>query len=264
MVNAAYGAACRRPYRAAGRLDIPKFRAQSSEVDHHAILTALADPTRRAVLDRLRDGALPVGRIAETLPVSRPAVSQHLKVLLGAGLVSVEAAGTRNLYALRAGGAGPLVEWLGRLSETRIAAAPGPGLRRTLSTRLAPGEARHLFCEDIARWWPVARVSLSAQHGALPQAVVMERDAGGALREVLYDGTAASWATIVEQDEQRLALDWTLGRTEASRVTVAFTEAQGGSQVEIVDAADTEDARAMWDLVVERFAAAAASSLSNF
>ncbi|WP_299818696.1 metalloregulator ArsR/SmtB family transcription factor [uncultured Jannaschia sp.] len=233
-------------------------------MDPHAILTALADPTRRAVLDRLRGGALSVGRIAETLPVSRPAVSQHLRVLLDAGLVSVEPSGTRNLYALRPGGAGALVDWLGRLSETRAPDALAPGLRRAVTTRLTPGEARHLFCEDIARWWPVAQVSLSAHDGALPQSVVMEGAAGGALRELRHDGADAVWATIVERGAAWLALDWTLGRAEASRVTVAFSKAQGGSRVEIADACETDAARAMWDLVVERFAAAAASSLSNF
>ncbi|MBW3561211.1 MAG: metalloregulator ArsR/SmtB family transcription factor [Actinobacteria bacterium] len=61
-------------------------------------LDALADPTRRAVLETLRDGPRPVGEIAAELPVSRPAVSQHLRVLLDAGLVTATAEGTRRLY----------------------------------------------------------------------------------------------------------------------------------------------------------------------
>jgi DNA-binding transcriptional ArsR family regulator len=61
-------------------------------------LEALADPTRRAVFERLRKGPRTVGRLAEGLPVSRPAVSQHLKVLKGAGLVAEERAGTRHVY----------------------------------------------------------------------------------------------------------------------------------------------------------------------
>jgi DNA-binding transcriptional ArsR family regulator len=63
-------------------------------------LDALGDPMRRAILERLLDGPLPVVEIARPLPVSRPAVSQHLKVLKDVGLVTDRAEGTRRLYAL--------------------------------------------------------------------------------------------------------------------------------------------------------------------
>ncbi len=62
------------------------------------VLDALGDPTRRAVLELLRDGPRAVVDIADELPVSRPAVSQHLRVLKGAGLVSERKEGTRRLY----------------------------------------------------------------------------------------------------------------------------------------------------------------------
>jgi DNA-binding transcriptional ArsR family regulator len=65
---------------------------------------ALADGTRRAIVERLSRGPLAVGELARDLPVSRPAVSQHLKVLKSAGLVHVRAAGTRHLYRLDARG----------------------------------------------------------------------------------------------------------------------------------------------------------------
>jgi DNA-binding transcriptional ArsR family regulator len=61
-------------------------------------IEALGDPTRRAVFERLRRGPRPVGELAAGLPVSRPAVSQHLRVLEGAGLVTAERQGTRRLY----------------------------------------------------------------------------------------------------------------------------------------------------------------------
>jgi DNA-binding transcriptional ArsR family regulator len=61
---------------------------------------ALADPTRRAIVDCLADGEQAVGRLAAGLPVSRSAVSQHLKILKDAGLVSERAEGTRRLYRL--------------------------------------------------------------------------------------------------------------------------------------------------------------------
>jgi DNA-binding transcriptional ArsR family regulator len=62
------------------------------------VIAALADPTRREVLERLRGGPRAVGEIAAALPVSRPAVSQHLRVLKGAGLVTERKEGTRRLY----------------------------------------------------------------------------------------------------------------------------------------------------------------------
>ena len=75
-------------------------------------LEALADPTRRAVLDQLRGGARSVGEIAAQLPVSRPAVSQHLKVLKQAGLVRDEPRGTARIYRIHADGLRELRDWL--------------------------------------------------------------------------------------------------------------------------------------------------------
>jgi DNA-binding transcriptional ArsR family regulator len=63
-------------------------------------MNALGDPTRRAILERLRQGPRPVGALAEGLPVSRPAVSQHLRVLKEAGLVTERREGTRRIYGL--------------------------------------------------------------------------------------------------------------------------------------------------------------------
>jgi len=71
---------------------------------YQGALAALADPTRRAILERLRAGPRAVGALAEELPVSRPAVSQHLRVLREAGLVSERREGTRRLYGLETRG----------------------------------------------------------------------------------------------------------------------------------------------------------------
>jgi DNA-binding transcriptional ArsR family regulator len=76
------------------------------------VLDALGDPTRRAVLELLRDGPLAVGEIAAGLPVSRPAVSQHLRVLKGAGLVTERRDGVRHLYRVDAGGLAALRTYL--------------------------------------------------------------------------------------------------------------------------------------------------------
>jgi DNA-binding transcriptional ArsR family regulator len=81
-------------------------------VTTNQVLDALGDPTRRALCERLAAGPLPVGRLAEQLPVSRPAVSQHLKVLKQAGLVTDRAVGNRRLYELDPAGLAGLRAWL--------------------------------------------------------------------------------------------------------------------------------------------------------
>lgn len=75
-------------------------------------LATLADPTRRAVFERLRAGPASVGEIASGLPVSRPAVSQHLKALKQAGLVRDEPRGTARIYRIHAEGLRELRDWL--------------------------------------------------------------------------------------------------------------------------------------------------------
>jgi DNA-binding transcriptional ArsR family regulator len=77
-----------------------------------AVLDALGDPMRRRIVDRLRRGPVAVGELAADLPVGRPAVSKHLKVLEGAGLVEHRSVGTRNLYALAPEGFTALQQWL--------------------------------------------------------------------------------------------------------------------------------------------------------
>jgi DNA-binding transcriptional ArsR family regulator len=74
--------------------------------------SALSDPTRRAIFERLADGPRSVGELAADLPVSRPAVSQHLKVLKGAGLVDDRAQGTRRLYRIDPHGVAAMRDYL--------------------------------------------------------------------------------------------------------------------------------------------------------
>ena len=75
-------------------------------------LACLSDPTRRRVFERLRAGPQSVGVLARGLPVSRPAVSQHLKALKSAGLVNDRAEGTRRVYYIDPDGLGELRRWL--------------------------------------------------------------------------------------------------------------------------------------------------------
>lgn len=75
-------------------------------------LGALGDPTRRTIFERLAERPSAVGEIADQLPVSRPAVSQHLKVLKAAGLVTESTQGARHIYRIDPRGVGAMRDWL--------------------------------------------------------------------------------------------------------------------------------------------------------
>jgi DNA-binding transcriptional ArsR family regulator len=81
---------------------------------------ALSDPTRREVFQRLQSGGLSVGEIAQSMPVSRPAVSQHLKVLKEAGLVSDRAEGTRRVYHIDPNGLAVIRAWLDQFWDVAL------------------------------------------------------------------------------------------------------------------------------------------------
>jgi DNA-binding transcriptional ArsR family regulator len=87
----------------------------------HGIFEALGEPARRLILELLAAGEQPAGELVTALqsrmPISQPAVSQHLKVLRAAGLVRVRAAGTRRLYALDQAGLDAAQAWLARLAD---------------------------------------------------------------------------------------------------------------------------------------------------
>ena len=86
------------------------------------ILIALGDPTRQAILDLLLEGPQPVGELAALLPVSRPAVSQHLKVLKGVGLVVDRHEGTRRVYRVDPAGVAPVRAYLDRFWKKAMVA----------------------------------------------------------------------------------------------------------------------------------------------
>jgi DNA-binding transcriptional ArsR family regulator len=81
-------------------------------VGYDTVLEALGDPTRRLLLEQLREGPCAVAGLAAKLPVTRPAVSQHLKILKNAGLVSDKAYGTRRIYQVDTSGLAALQAWL--------------------------------------------------------------------------------------------------------------------------------------------------------
>ncbi len=90
------------------------------------VFDALGDPSRRRILELLRDGPSPVGALADRLPIGRPAVSKHLKVLSDAGLTEHRSIGTSNVYALRRDGIETARRWL---TESWDAVSPRPRAR---------------------------------------------------------------------------------------------------------------------------------------
>jgi DNA-binding transcriptional ArsR family regulator len=93
---------------------------QSAQRD--AAFDALGHPMRRRMLELLRDGPRPVGVLAGQLPIGRPAVSKHLRVLEGAGLVEHRSRGTRNLYAVAPDGLAEAQRWLTDLWDGALGA----------------------------------------------------------------------------------------------------------------------------------------------
>jgi DNA-binding transcriptional ArsR family regulator len=97
--------------------------------DMHA-LHALADPTRRKVFEKLAKRPQSVGELARALPVSRPAVSQHLAVLKAAGLVRDHAEGARRVYQIDPAGLGPLRAWLDQFWDRTLQSFKAEAERR--------------------------------------------------------------------------------------------------------------------------------------
>lgn len=118
-----------------------------------AAFDALGDPMRRRILECLHTSAMPVGELARELPIGRPAVSKHLRVLQNAGLVEHSSRGTRNLYALAPDGLREVQTWLVGLWDTSLRsfaefvratefADPGPTTTVSTATELVETESR--------------------------------------------------------------------------------------------------------------------------
>jgi len=99
------------------------------------VLTALADPTRRHIFEALREQPKTVGELAASQPVSRPAVSQHLKVLETAKLVSVKPQGNRRLYLVKRDGLDDLRQYLDGFWSDALSAYGAEIARRTKTNR---------------------------------------------------------------------------------------------------------------------------------
>lgn len=256
-----------------------------------APLAALADPSRRVIFERLVSaGPRSVGELAGDLPISRPAVSQHLKVLVEAGLVAASAEGTRRIYGAEPAGLAALRGWVEqqwdtafgsfeRAAHRRAAVMNQPtsmtaAVRKTCTVPLPVQEAFRLFTDGMDQWWPVATHSITADDptggGSRVRSLRFEGHVGGRVVEVVDDGQEHSWGNVLAWDPpHRFVMSWHPNRapTAASRVEVRFRATPAGTTVELEHSGWEEfgdrgpqlrDAYERgWDPVLERLVAVA-------
>jgi len=217
--------------------------AYHSRVLVHDKLAALSDPTRRQVFEAVLRRPSPVGRIAAGLPVSRPAVSQHLRVLLDAGLVTAEQHGTSRVYSADRAGLVELRRYLEELWDDALdafeAAARKEFAMDQTQTKVAPvtkrrtvplplDQAFDLFTRRMGEWWPMATHSVA---GDDVKELRFEDRIGGRLLEVAEDGTECSWGELMAWNPpHRFVVSWHPAREPmaASVLEVRFSPAAGG------------------------------------
>jgi DNA-binding transcriptional ArsR family regulator len=159
---------------------------------YEVTIAALADPTRRAMIERLRQGPIAVGALAAEMPVSRPAVSQHLKVLSDAGLLRVTQKGTRRLYQLDPKGLAELRAYLDGLWDDALRRFAARA--QEIAVPLPPERAFRLFTEEMADWWPLETHSLSGQENQTPaNSVEVPSETGAQVLETKPDGSKVPW-----------------------------------------------------------------------
>jgi len=123
-------------------------QGSAGRISADEVFGALGEPVRRRILELLREGPTPVGQLADRLPVGRPAVSKHLRVLSGAGLIVHRSAGTRNLYALAPDGLAVAQQWLAGTWDTTLAAFAGYVSQSAEDGGQPPGAGPPLEGED--------------------------------------------------------------------------------------------------------------------
>jgi len=217
-------------------------------------LAALGDATRRRILERLADGPSAVGDIARSLPVGRPAVSMHLRVLQDAGLVRHERAGNRRLYHLDPHGLVLLRDrldayWslaLGAFESAATWRQKGQAMAidselsvlKTVVVPLPLVETFALFVQQDT-WWPVRTHHLAEPPG---ETVVFEPFQGGRWYERAADGREQEWGRVlVWRPPHQVVLSWLVGSdwtpepdpSRASEIDVRFlAEAPDATRLE--------------------------------
>jgi DNA-binding transcriptional ArsR family regulator/uncharacterized protein YndB with AHSA1/START domain len=224
------------------------------DADIGRALNALGDPTRRAILSRLAVGPVPVGEISRRLPVGRPAVSMHLRVLRDAGLVMARSAGNRRYYQLNPDVLGQLRDyldwyWTQALAAYKAAAEqegdrapmsehePEISVVKTLTVQTGIARAFEVFA-DHGQWWPVQTHHMAEPPGTT---VILEPFVGGRWYERSEDGSECDWGRVLAwEPPHRMLLTWQMGSGWvyepdpglASEIEVRFT-AEGPSRTRV-------------------------------
>lgn len=230
-------------------------------------LGALAVETRRAIYTMLLERPRSVTEVAAGLPVSRPAVSQHLKVLLDADLARVTTIGNRRVYAANPTGMRALRDWVDEMwslamgnfagfaekemekmsNSDRERLAP---LVKVITVPGEPGIVFELFTSRMGEWWPLAT------HSTGGDAVVDARvdpEIGGRIYEVTRDGTEHEWGRVLEwAPGERLGFDWHPGLpvSQSTHVEITFRPIAEGTEVTLIHdgwEARGEDAITVWE-----------------
>lgn len=248
-------------------------------------LSALADPTRRRVFESVLRRPSPVGRVASELPVSRPAVSQHLRVLLEAGLVAAEQRGASRVYRADPSGLAELRDWFDGLWDAALDAyveaarkehemrTPTDAIPPVVKTRTVPlpvEAAFDLFTRRLQEWWPLASHSIAGDRVA---EVRFEGHVGGRILEVAKDGSECSWGEVLAWNPpHRFVVSWhpSPAPKAASVLEVRFSAVPQGTVLHLEHRGWEEhgaDGRQLrdryepgWDLVLSGFEAAAGAA----
>ena len=181
-------------------------------------LDAFGDSTRRQIVARLARGAASVGELAGTLPVGRPAVSMHLRVLRDAGLVSSSADGTRRLYQLEPDALAAVRDYLDWYwtqalesfkqhveAEGEEPMQPELKVTKSIVVDVPPTRAFDFFLQQ-ERWWPIATHHMAEPPG---ESVVLEPFAGGRWYERAHDGRETNWGRVLAfEPPRRILLTW--------------------------------------------------------
>lgn len=213
-------------------------------------LGALGDHTRRTIFERLLAGPRTVGELAAGLPVSRPAVSQHLAVLRRAGLVRDAAVGTRRVYSVDRAGVERLraavdAYWEAALEQFRRTAEEEEVVdsssqtelvvRKSVTVRRSTQDAFRVFTERIGSWWPLVTHSV---YGDEATDAVLEPRVGGRFYERGPNGAESEWGRVLAwQPPHRIAFTMYPGRDEsvATRVDVTFTGTDDGGTLVVLE-----------------------------
>ena len=198
---------------------------------------ALGDRNRRAIVELLGSGGRTVRQIADALPISRPAVSRHLRLLKDAGLVIDQPRGTRRIYQLHDQGVEAVRAYLAEVwgdaaARFRILAEnikPSGGeamiepLRMSFEVDCPAQHAFEVWTARTSRWWPVAH-TVTAEAGLQ---VVFEGRLGGRIFERTPAGVEVDWGEItLWEPPQRLGYLWHIraDRADATEVEIRFTD----------------------------------------